>query len=63
MMTIHEAAEYLTVSVEYVSKLLTEGRLQSLSLNDVVTYKRHQDRESTDALDELAKQAQELGLY
>lgn len=45
MMTIHEATEYLTVSVEYVSKLLAEGRLQSLSPQDVVTYERQQDEE------------------
>jgi len=54
--------EQLNVSVEYVRKLLTEGKLPSLSLQDVATYKWQQDRESTDALDELAKQEQELGL-
>jgi hypothetical protein len=62
MMTVDEAADLLNASVEFVSKLLSDGKLPSLSTEDVAEYKQLQDAVSATALDELFKQAQELGL-
>jgi len=56
MMTLDDAAQQLNVSVEYVSKLLADGKLPSLSTEHVTEYKRQQDDESAAALDELARQ-------
>lgn len=62
-MTIEAAAESLNVSVDYVCKLLEEGKLASLTSEDVSSYKLVQDEQSKAALDELAALGQEMGNY
>jgi len=62
-MTVDDAAEILNVSIEYVNQLLKEGRLPSLSEQDVATYKLIHDQEAEEALDEMVKINQENGLY
>lgn len=48
--------------MEYVSKLLCDGKIPSLSIEDVDEYKRCQDVARATALDELAKQVQDFGI-
>ena len=69
-MTTQEAANILNVSRPYLIKLLEEGKIPHHKINkhrrirfeDLMQYKQQQDAESRAALDELASQAQELGL-
>lgn len=69
-LTTQEAANILNVSRPYLIKLLDEGKIEYHKLNkhrrikfeDLMAYKRMQDKESAKALDELASQAQELDM-
>lgn len=69
-MTTQEAANILNVSRPYLVKLLEEGKIPHHKINkhrrirfeDLMQYKQQQDAESVAALDELARQAQELGM-
>ena len=69
-LTTTEAAELLSVSRPHLVKLLEEGEIpfhrvgshRRVYLQDVLTYKVKQRRESEEAMQELADQAQELDL-
>jgi excisionase family DNA binding protein len=69
-LTTQEAANILNVSRPYLIKLLDEGKIAYHKVNKhrrirfeaLMEYKRKQDAESAAALNELAKQAQELGM-
>ena len=70
-LTTVEAAELLNVSRPHLIKLLDANALpfrmvgthRRIRLVDVLAYRDHQDVESQHALDELTRQAEELGLY
>ena len=65
-----DAANILNVSIPYVIRLLEEGEIAHhmvnnqccIRLDDLMAYKRQQDLRSSHALDDLAQQAQELGI-
>lgn len=67
-LTTQEAADMLNVSRPYLVKLLKEqqipytmvGSHRRIRLHDLLAYKEQQDQHSRNALEELAKQAQEL---
>ncbi|MBA3922572.1 MAG: helix-turn-helix domain-containing protein [Nostocaceae cyanobacterium] len=69
-LTTREAAEILNVSRPFVVKLLETGamsyhkvgRYRRINYDDLMAYKQQSDRECLQALDELAAQAQELGM-
>jgi excisionase family DNA binding protein len=69
-LTTQEAANILNVSRPYLIKLLDEGKIPHHKVNKhrrirfeaLMAYKRQQDAETAIALDELAKQAQELDM-
>lgn len=70
-MTTVEAAELLNVSRPHLVKLLDGGALpfrmvgthRRLRLVDVLAYRDRQDAAAREALDELTRQAEDLGLY
>jgi excisionase family DNA binding protein len=70
-LTTQEAANILNVSRPYLIKLLDERKIPHHKINkhrrirfdDLMTYKTQQAQLSAQALDELAQQAQELGMY
>lgn len=71
-LTTRQAAEILGVSRPHVIKLMEEERAipftkrgthRRARLNDVLTYKEKRDAGRLAALDEMAREAQELGLY
>lgn len=70
-LTTVDAAELLNVSRPHLIKLLDANALpfrmvgthRRIRLVDVLAYREHQDVESQRALDELTRQAEELGLY
>lgn len=70
-LTTVEAAELLNVSRPHLIKLLEGGALpfrmvgthRRLRLVDVLAYRDRQDAASREALDELTRQAEDLGLY
>ena len=70
-LTTQEAANILNVSRPYLVKLLDDGEIAHHKVNkhrrvrfdDLMNYKRQQDLHSVKALDELAQQAQELGMF
>lgn len=70
-LTTVEAAELLNVSRPHLIKLLDRGELphrmvgthRRLKLIDVLAYRDEQDATAREALDEMTRQAEELGLY
>lgn len=69
-LTKEEAADILNVPMPYLEKLMENGALPShpqgstrkVRVADLMQYKALQDRLSEQAMQELAKEAQELGL-
>lgn len=69
--TTQQAAELLVVSRPYVVKLVEEGAIPSrkvgprrlLLLEDVLAYKKQMYAKRLDALNELTRLSQELGMY
>ncbi len=69
-LTTQEAADMLNVSRPHLVKLLETGALpfhkagkhRRIRFSDLMVYKAEQDKASAHAMEELAKQAQELGL-
>lgn len=67
----HQAAELLGFSVTYVTKLLDDGELpftllddfRRLSLDDVLTYRRAFKLRQREALNDMIRLSEELGLY
>lgn len=69
-LTTQEAADMLNVSRPHLVKLIQEGRLRHhkagthrrVLLRDLLEYRRKRQDEANAAMDELAVQAQELGM-
>lgn len=69
-LTTQEAADMLNVSRPHLVKLLETGALpfhkagkhRRIRFSDLMAYKAERDKASAQAMEELAKQAQELGL-
>lgn len=70
-LTTQEAADILNVSRPYLIKLLEDGEIAHHKVNkhrrvrfdDLMAYKKRQALQSSEALNELAQQAQDLGMY
>ena len=70
LLNTEETAIILNVSIPYVIRLLEEGEIahhmvnnqRCIRLDDLMAYKKQQDLRSSQALDDLAEQAQELGI-
>ena len=70
-LTTQAAANLLGVSRPHVVKLIEEGKLPShkvgahrrIQMKDLLAFQRVRDQARREALDELARQAQEAGLY
>ncbi|GFM67854.1 MULTISPECIES: helix-turn-helix domain-containing protein [Pseudomonas] len=69
-LTTQEGADMLNVSRPHLVKLLDQGALphtktgrhRRIKFADLMAYKEQRDQASRDAMDELAAQAQELGM-
>lgn len=69
-LTTQEAANILNVSRPHLVKLLEEGKIQftrtgshrRIRYQDLIAYKSERDRQSCEALDALARQAQDLDM-
>lgn len=70
-LTTQAAANLLGVSRPHVVKLIEEGQLpchkvgahRRIRMKDLLAFQRLRDRDRREALDELARRAQEAGLY
>ena len=70
-LTTQQAAALLGVSRQFFVKLLESGALpfhvtgthRRVYLKDLLTYNEQRDRERRKALDQMAKETEELGLY
>jgi excisionase family DNA binding protein len=70
-LTTQRAAGLLGVSRPFFVKLLESGKIpfhltgthRRVYLKDLLAYKEQRDRERLDALDQMAREAEELGLY
>lgn len=68
--TVGEAANILNVSRPYLEQLLKEGKIayhqlgkhRRLRIEDVVRYREYRQKIASDALQNLADQAQELNM-
>ncbi|MDX8466031.1 helix-turn-helix domain-containing protein [Mesorhizobium sp. VK23B] len=69
-LTTQEAADYLNVSRPYLIRLLEEGRLpfnmvgthRRVKFSDLTAYRNSKEEERKKVMEELAAQAQELGM-
>ncbi|MBD3618503.1 MAG: helix-turn-helix domain-containing protein [Chromatiales bacterium] len=69
-LTTQEAANLLNVSRPHLIKLLEEGQIpftrtgthRRIRYEDLIAYKAERDRQSKEAMEELARQAQELDM-
>ncbi|GLS31683.1 DNA binding domain-containing protein, excisionase family [Mesorhizobium albiziae] len=69
-LTTQEAADYLNVSRPYLIRLLEEGRLQfnmvgthrRVKFSDLAAYRKSAEEDRKKVMEELAAQAQELGM-
>ncbi|HVE83867.1 MAG TPA: helix-turn-helix domain-containing protein [Myxococcales bacterium] len=70
-LTPRQAAEFLKVSRQYLTRLLDEGKIafrrvgthRRVSFESLVEYKRTSDAERSEALAKLTRESEELGLY
>lgn len=70
-LTTQQAAALVGVSRPFFVKLLESGALpfhltgthRRVYLKDLLAYKEHRDRERREALDQMAKEAEDVGLY
>ena len=69
-LTTQEAADMLNVSRPYLIRLLEEGKVRyhmvgthrRIRLDDLMAYRHERDARSDEAMNELVREAQELGL-
>lgn len=69
-LTTQQAADFLNVSRPFVTKLLQKGEIpfrkigthRRLKFEDILSYKKKTEVEQKQALDDLAAEAQELGM-
>lgn len=70
-LTTEQAASLLGVSRPTVVRMIDEGKLPArmvgthrrVTLSDVIAYREESSRRQSEALDEMTRQAEELGLY
>jgi len=70
-LTTQEAADLLNVSRPYLIKLLEEGKLpfhrtgahRRIRFDDLIAFREEQDRKSEEAMTELVRLSEEMGLY
>jgi excisionase family DNA binding protein len=70
LVSSEDAANILNVSIPYLIRLLEEGEIvhhkvngqRCIRLDDLMAYKKQLGLRSSQALDDLAQQAQELGI-
>jgi excisionase family DNA binding protein len=71
MLSTQEAADILDASRPYVVKLLDEGKIpftevgvhQQIRIDDLMKFKKQMEKEQEEALNEITRISQELGLY
>jgi excisionase family DNA binding protein len=70
-LTTREASDLLNISESHLALLLDEGNLpfervgtdRRMKARDVLAYKKQSDEKAEAAVDELAAEAQKLGMY